>query len=94
MNSIFKYYLERNDHHFRLVITVPGYRSRGPGSIRGATRFSEKQWGLKRGPLSLVSTLEELLGRKVAAAVQEAENMAVGIRHVDQAAPSIHKSLY
>jgi hypothetical protein len=23
---------------------VPGYRSRGPGSIHGATRFSEKQW--------------------------------------------------
>jgi hypothetical protein len=25
-----------------LVVTVPGYRSRGPGSISGATRFSEK----------------------------------------------------
>jgi hypothetical protein len=25
-----------------LVIRVPGYRSRGPGSIPGATRFSEK----------------------------------------------------
>jgi hypothetical protein len=25
-----------------LVVTVPGYRSRGPGSIPGATRFSEK----------------------------------------------------
>jgi hypothetical protein len=27
-----------------LVIRVPGYRSRGKGSIPGATRFSEKQW--------------------------------------------------
>jgi hypothetical protein len=27
-----------------LVVRVPGYRSRGPGSIPGATRFSEKQW--------------------------------------------------
>jgi hypothetical protein len=30
---------------FRLcgpVIRVPGYRSRGPGSIPGATRFSDK----------------------------------------------------
>jgi hypothetical protein len=35
---------------------------RGPGSIPGATRFSEKY--LERGPLSLVSTIEELLGRK------------------------------
>jgi hypothetical protein len=25
-----------------LVLRVPGYRSRGPGSIPGATRFSEK----------------------------------------------------
>jgi hypothetical protein len=25
-----------------LVARVPGYRSRGPGSILGATRFSEK----------------------------------------------------
>jgi hypothetical protein len=25
-----------------LVLRVPGYRSRGPGSIPGATRFPEK----------------------------------------------------
>jgi hypothetical protein len=25
-----------------LVVRVPGYRSRGPGSIPGATKFSEK----------------------------------------------------
>jgi hypothetical protein len=25
-----------------LVVSVPGYRFRGPGSIPGATRFSEK----------------------------------------------------
>jgi hypothetical protein len=25
-----------------VVVRVPGYRSRGPGSIPGATRFSEK----------------------------------------------------
>jgi hypothetical protein len=42
---------------------VPGYRSKGPGSIPGATKFSETE----RGPLSLVSTVEELLERKVAA---------------------------
>jgi hypothetical protein len=27
-----------------LVVRVPGYRSKGPGSIPGATRFSEKYW--------------------------------------------------
>jgi hypothetical protein len=52
-----------------LVVRVPGYRSRVPGSIPGATRFPEKVVGLERGPLSLVSTTEELLDRKVAAPV-------------------------
>jgi hypothetical protein len=27
-----------------LAVRVPGYRSRGPGSILGAARFSEKSW--------------------------------------------------
>jgi hypothetical protein len=41
-----------------LVARVPGYRSRGPGSISGEVV------ALKRGPLSLVSRIEELLERK------------------------------
>jgi hypothetical protein len=32
----------RSDRLCGLVVRVPGYRSRGPGSIPGATRFSEK----------------------------------------------------
>jgi hypothetical protein len=48
--------------------------------------------GLERGPLSLVSTTEELLDGKVAAPVYKTENMAVGIRHADHVAPSIRKS--
>jgi hypothetical protein len=51
-----------------LVIRVPEYRSRGPVSISSANRFLEVV-GLERGPLSLVSTTEELLDRKVAAPV-------------------------
>jgi hypothetical protein len=47
--------------------------------------------GLEQGPLSLVSTTGELLDRKVAASL-EIENTAVGIRHADHVAPSIHKS--
>jgi hypothetical protein len=47
--------------------------------------------GLERGPLSLVSTTEELLDRKVAAPVWKTENTAVGIRHADHMAPSIRK---
>jgi hypothetical protein len=51
-----------------LVVRVLGYRSGGPGSIPGTTR-QKKVVGLQRGPLSLVSTTEELLDRKVAAPV-------------------------
>jgi hypothetical protein len=47
-----------------LVVRVPGYRSRGPGPIPGATKFFWEVVGLERGPLSHVSTTEELLGRK------------------------------
>jgi hypothetical protein len=46
-----------NDRLCGPVVRVPGYRSRGPGSIPAAI-------SLGRGPLSLVSTIEELLERK------------------------------
>jgi hypothetical protein len=49
-----------------LVVRVLGYRSGGPGSIPGTTR-KKRIVGLERGALSLVSTTEELLDRKVAA---------------------------
>jgi hypothetical protein len=50
-------------------VTDPSGRilSGGPGSIPGTTR--KRVVGLERGPLSLVSTPEELLDRKVAAPV-------------------------
>jgi hypothetical protein len=50
-----------------LVVRVLGYRSGGPGSIPGTAR--RKVVGLERGPLSLVSTTEEILDRKAAAPV-------------------------
>jgi hypothetical protein len=46
-----------------LVVRVLGYRFGGTGSIPGTTR-KKKVMGLKRGPLSLVSTTEELLDIK------------------------------
>jgi hypothetical protein len=49
------------------VIRVLGYRSGGPGSIPDTAR--KKVVGPERGALSLVSTTEELLDRKVAAPV-------------------------
>jgi hypothetical protein len=74
--------LQEKDRLCGLVARVLGYRSGGPGSIPGTTRFSgggekkkkkkvrnKKVVGLERGPLSLVSTTEELLDRKVAAPV-------------------------
>jgi hypothetical protein len=51
-----------------LVVRVLGYRSGGPGSIPGTTK-KKREMGLERGPHSLVSTTEELLDRKVEAAV-------------------------
>jgi hypothetical protein len=50
-----------------LVVRVLGYRSGGPGSIPCTTK--KKVVGLERSPLSLVSTTEELLDRKVTAPV-------------------------
>jgi hypothetical protein len=51
------------DHLYGLVVRVPGYRSRGSGfDSRGYQIFWEVV-NLERGPLSLVSTIEELLGR-------------------------------
>jgi hypothetical protein len=52
-----------------LVVRVLGYRSGGPGSIPGTTKKKKEVVGLERGPLSLVSTTEELLDRKVVAPV-------------------------
>jgi hypothetical protein len=43
-----------------LVVRVLGYRSGGPGSIPGTT-MKKNVVGLKRGPLSLVSTTESYL---------------------------------
>jgi hypothetical protein len=52
-----------------LVVRVLDYRYRGPGFDSRALALQKKVVGLERGPLSLVSTTEELLDRKVAAPV-------------------------
>jgi hypothetical protein len=63
-----------------------------PGSIPGLYK-KKKVVGLERGPLSLVSTTEELLGRNNSGCGLEIREYAVGIRHVDHVAPSIRKEL-
>jgi hypothetical protein len=51
-----------------LVVRVLDYKCRGPG-FDSLALPKKKVVGLERGPLSLVSTTEELLDRKVAAPV-------------------------
>jgi hypothetical protein len=45
------------------VVRVPGYRSGGSGLDSRALQEKKKVVGLERGPLSLMSTTEELLER-------------------------------
>jgi hypothetical protein len=49
--------------------------------------------GLERGPLSLVSTTEELLGRKSNGSGLENREYGMGIRCADPGTPSIRKKL-
>jgi hypothetical protein len=51
------------DHLSGLVVIVPGYRSRDLGFDSRRYQIFWEALGLERGPLSLVSTIEELLGR-------------------------------
>jgi hypothetical protein len=53
----------------------------------------KKVVGLERGPISLVSTTEKLLDRKVAVTVYKTKNTVVGIRHADHVALFILKKL-
>jgi hypothetical protein len=64
---IFFQYRQIIDRLCGLVVRVLGYRYGGLGSVPNTTR--KKVVGLERGPLSLVSTTEELLDRKIVAPV-------------------------
>jgi hypothetical protein len=65
------------------VVRVPVHRSRGPGFDSGRYQIFWEVVGQERGPLSLVSTMEELLGRNNSGS----ENKAVGIRCAYHATP-------
>jgi hypothetical protein len=56
-------YLCTTDRLCGLVIRVSDYRSRGPGFDSRHYQIFWEVVGLERGPLSLVSTIEKLLGR-------------------------------
>jgi hypothetical protein len=63
-----EYVARMSDRLCDLVVRVLAYSSGGPGSIPDTAR-KKSIVGLELGPLSLVSTTEELLHRKVAAPV-------------------------
>jgi hypothetical protein len=54
-----------------LVVRVSGYRSRGPGFDFRRFQMFWEALGLERGPLSLLRTTEELLGRNSSGSGQE-----------------------
>jgi hypothetical protein len=57
------------DHLCGLVVRVLGYRSRGPGSIPNATRFSEKKWVWNGAQSPTRVHLRSYLDEKIAALV-------------------------
>jgi hypothetical protein len=81
-----------SDRFCGLVVRVPGYRCRDHGFDSRRYQIFLEVVGLEWGPLSLVSTIEELLGRKSSGYGLECRNTAVAIRHADHATPPIRKS--
>jgi hypothetical protein len=61
--NIFENVLLVSDRLCGLVVRVSGCRSRGPGFDSRRFQIFCEAVGLERGPLSLVRTTEELLGR-------------------------------
>jgi hypothetical protein len=66
---------------------------RKPRARFSGTTMGEEVVGLERGPLSLLSATEELLGRNNSGSGLEAENTAVGIRNADHVAPYTRQKL-
>jgi hypothetical protein len=73
-------------------VKYPEFLAIDLGSIPGATEIFWEVVGLEQGPLSLVSTIEELLERKSRGSGLGTENAAVGICCTDHATPTICKS--
>jgi hypothetical protein len=74
------------------MVRAPGYRSRGPGSILGCTRFSEKYWVWNGIHSASWVQVRSYLKENVEAPVYKIENMAIRIRRAEHATPSIRKS--
>jgi hypothetical protein len=61
--DVMAFWFSRRDRLCGLVVRVSGYRSRGSGFDSWRYQIFWEVVGLERGTLSLVSTIEELLGR-------------------------------
>jgi hypothetical protein len=61
-----------------LVVRVPGYRSRGPWFNSQCYQIFWEVVSLERGPLSLMSTIEELLGRNGSGSSLEIQEYSCG----------------
>jgi hypothetical protein len=79
------------DHFCGLVVRVPGYRSGGPGF--DSRHYKKKVVDLERGPLSLVSATEELLGSNSSGSGLESREYGRRNSSADHVAPSIRKNL-
>jgi hypothetical protein len=62
MLKISTWFDSSSDRLCDLVVRVPGYRSRGPGFDSWHYQIFWEVVSLERGPLNLVSTIEEQLG--------------------------------
>jgi hypothetical protein len=77
-------YLLNDDCLCGLVVRVPGYRSRGPEFDFRHYQIFWEVVGLERGPLSLVSIIEELLDwRSSGSGSRKHRLTAVGIHYAD-----------
>jgi hypothetical protein len=81
------------DRFCGLVVSVLGYRSRGPGFDSRRYQIFWEVVGLERGPFSFVSITEELLEWKSSGSGSRKQRLtAVRIRCADYATPPIRKS--
>jgi hypothetical protein len=66
------------------VVRVPGYRSRGPGFYFRQYQIFREVVSLERGPLSLVNSIEELLGRNSSGSGLESLSAKDGTNFADK----------
>jgi hypothetical protein len=71
-----------------LMVRVPGYRSRGPGSIPALPDFLRSS-GSGTGSTQPREYNEELLGRQSSGSGLESQDYGRGICHADHVSPSI-----